>query len=239
MSVRLNPIIAAGTALILALAAAALAVPVEKAGAATLTACVNKKTGEMKMRFGKKAKKKCPKGYKKVSWNDSSTGKLPSVYGADGSRVGEFLGSTFIGAPYPFYAVLRNGGQYIYLAGSGEMIPLGSPSFTNASCTGTAYLEQSGATPSPTETTRFIKALGGTNRIIFRTQSATGDYGTPLAWTGDGTAVPAVAVSLYELNEETGACQAAAGGPFTGTLFGLRSVTVPTPYDFQGPLSLR
>lgn len=239
MSVRFNPIIALGTALVLALAVAAVAVPVEKAGAATLTACVNKKTGEMKMRFGNKAKKKCPKGYKKITWNDSSTSSLPTVYGADGTRVGKYLGSGILSS-FPIYTVLRNGGQYLYLAGTGEMFGgfIGSPVFTDPTCSGTAYASFSGSL-STAETNRYLKLFGGTFRTVFRTESALGDFGTPLVWTGNGTSTLAAAVTLYELNDETGACEISSGGAFTGVLFGLRSVPAPTPYDFQGPLEIR
>ena len=238
MSIRLNPIVAAGTALVLALAVAVVAIPAEKAGAATLTACVNKKTGEMKMRFGNKAKKKCPKGFKKVTWNDSSTSPLSTVYGADGTRAGKFLGAGLLSG-FPIYAVLRNGGQYFYSAGTGEMLDiLGSPSFTDATCSGTAYAATTGSL-STTETNRYIKLLGGTFRSVFRTQSALGDFGAPLVWTGNGTSSTVAAVTLYELNDETGACEASPGGAFTGVLFGMRSVPTPTPYDFQGPLEIR
>lgn len=241
MSLRLNPIIAAGTALILALAVAAVAVPVERASAATLTACVNKKTGEMKMRFGKKAKRKCPKGFRKVTWNDSATSKLPSVFAADGTLVGEYLGSGLLLSPLPFYQVrLEDGGQYIYQAGTGTMVPLGSPDFTDAGCTGTAYLGLDGPTPLPTAVVaRFVKNLQGLTRIVFRTENALGDLGVPRVWTGSGQSQPvAAAITTYDLNSETGACEV-DDPAFTGTLLGLQTVTTPTPYDFEGPLEVR
>ncbi|MFM8888577.1 MAG: hypothetical protein ACKOGM_01085 [Solirubrobacterales bacterium] len=241
MSVRLNPIIAVGTALILALAVAAMAVPVEKAGAATLTACVNKKTGEMKMRFGKKAKKKCPKGYKKVTWNDSATSKLASVYAADGTRIGTFLGAGSIFAPWPLYQVKRtDGGQYLYSAGDGTMQSLGSPQFTDISCTGTGYLGLDSATPIPAAVVaRYEKNLQGSTRIVFRTQNALGDLGVPRVWTGSGQSQAVGApIPTYDLNFQTGACEV-DDPTFTGSLLGLAAVTTPTPYDFVGPLEVR
>ncbi|MFM8520116.1 MAG: hypothetical protein ACKOB2_06940 [Solirubrobacterales bacterium] len=240
MSVRLNPIIAVGTALILALAVAAMAVSVEKAGAATLTACVNKKTGEMKMRFGKKAKKKCPKGYRKVTWNDSATSKLASVYAADGTRIGDFLGSGLF-YPWPLYAVKRtDGGQYLYSAGDGTMQNLGSPDFTDATCTGTGYLGLDSATPLPTAVVaRYVKNLQGSTRIVFRAGNALGDLGVPRVWTGSGQAQQvAAAITTYALNFQTGACEV-DDPTFTGSLLGLAAVTTPTPYDFVGPLEVR
>lgn len=241
MSVRLNPIIAVGTALILALAVAAMAVPVEKAGAATLTACVNKKTGEMKMRFGKKAKKKCPKGYRKVTWNDSATSKLASVYAADGTRIGTFLGAGSIFAPWPLYQVKRtDGGQYLYSAGDGTMQSLGSPQFTDISCTGTGYLGLDSATPIPAAVVaRYVKNLQGSTRIVFRTENALGDLGVPRVWTGSGQSQAVGApIPTYDLNFQTGACEV-DDPTFTGSLLGLAAVTTPTPYDFVGPLEVR
>ena len=241
MSIRLNPILAVGTALVLALAVAAVAVPVEKAGAATLTACVNKKTGEMKMRFGKKARKKCPKGYKKVTWNDSATSKLASVYAADGTLVGDFLGAGAFFAPWPLYQVGRtDGGQYLYNAGDGAMQALGSPDFTDATCTGTGYLGVNSATPIPTAVVaRYVKSLQGSTRIVFRTENALGDLGVPRVWTGSGQSqAVGAAITTYDLNSETGACEV-DDPAFTGSLLGLQTVATPTPYDFEGPLEIR
>ncbi len=241
MSIRLNPIVAAGIALFLALAVSAVAVPAEKAGAATLTACVNKKTGEMKMRFGKKAKKKCPKGYRKVTWNDSATSKLASVYAADGKLVGKFLGAGAIFAPWPLFQVERtDGGQYLYNVGDGTMQSLGSPEFTDATCTGTGYLGLSSATPVPTAIVeRYVRNLQGSTRIVFRTQNALGDLGVPRIWTGNGQAtVVGAATTTYDLNSQTGACEV-DDPAFTGSLLGLQTVATPTPYDFEGPLEIR
>src|SRR6478735_3290281 len=73
---------------VLAVACAVL-VSASAADAATLTACVNKKTGEMRLRTGKAAKKKCPKGWRKVRWNTKgAAGKqgTPGVNGTNGTN---------------------------------------------------------------------------------------------------------------------------------------------------------
>lgn len=228
-------------AVLLSMVVSSVVMPVATADAAKLTACVNKKTGEMKIRFGNKAKKKCPKGYRKVTWNDSSTSTLPSVYAADGTRIGSFLGSLpFFFGPGPNFSVLRNGGQYVYGSGDGALIPLGSPDFTDAACSGPAFLGLSSATPVPAGViARYMKSLAGTTRIVFRTQDASGLLGVPRAWTGDRTSqTVGAAIATYDLNSETGACEL-DDPAFTGALLGLRSVTLPVPYDFEGPLSVR
>lgn len=231
---------AAVLALALALTLSAVVVPVATADAATLTACVNKKNGNVKMRFGKKAKKKCPKGWKKVRWNDSNTGALAAVYSGDGKRVGKFLGSSFLFGPFPIYAVQRDGGQYLYETGSGDLLGIGSPDFTTADCTGPGYLGIDSATPVPQGIVdRYVASLLGPTRIVFRTEDSLGNLGVPRAWTGSGTSeVIGAGIATYDLNGETGACEIDEPA-FTGVLISLRQVTIPTPYDFVGPLTVR
>lgn len=232
---------AAVLAVVLSMAVASVVMPVASADAAKLTACVNKKTGNVKMRFGKKAKKKCPKGWKKVVWNDSKTGALPSVYSADNRLVGKFLGSGFLFGPWPIYTVQRSGGQYIYDVGTGELQGLfGSPNFTTADCAGPAYLGFGSMTPIPQAVVdRYEISLGGSNRWVFRTEDTLGNLGMPRAWTGNGTSeVVGAAIQTYDLNDSTGACEP-DDAAFTGVLLGLREVTIPTPYDFTGPLTIR
>lgn len=231
---------AAILAVVLSMAVASVVMPVASADAAKLTACVNKKTGNMKMRFGKKAKKKCPKGWKKVVWNDSKSGALPSVYSADNRLVGKFLGSGALFAPWPFFTVERGGGQYIYEAGTGALLGLGSPDFTTADCAGPAYVTLTSPTPVPQGVVdRYVSALRGSTRITFRTEDPLGNIGVPRAWTGDGTSQAVGApIATYDLDSETGACEVDAPA-FTGSLLGLKSVAIPTPYDFTGPLTIR
>lgn len=243
LPIKSFPVVALAAVLALAfsLMLSAVVVPVATADAAKLTACVNKKNGNVKMRFGKKAKRKCPKGWRKISWNDSRTSTVPSVYGADGSRVGKFIGSGFLFAPWPLYNVQRSGGQYLYDAGTGEMMALfGSPAYQDAGCAGDAVLQISAANPLPVAViNRYQRKFQGTFRWVFRTENALGDLGAPLVWTGDGTSQHVAGINLFVQNDETGACEPDSGGAFTGMLFGMSSVQAPFPYDFPGPLSIR
>src|SRR5689334_21609890 len=78
-----------GRLLAMLVVAGAVLVPAGAANAATLTACVKKSTGEMRLRQGKAAKKKCPRGWKKVRWNvQGAAGKqaLPGLNGINGSN---------------------------------------------------------------------------------------------------------------------------------------------------------
>ena len=216
------------------------AIPDGRADAAKLTACVNTKTGAMKMVFGNKAKKKCPKGHKKVTWNSQGpAGPNLSVFGADGQRVGRFLGAT-ANFELPLFQVQRNGGIYNYLGG-GTLFPSNQTglnvAFKTADCSGGAFVPAGGGLP-PWYLDFITKSLAGTNRIVFR---AFGQFGfsDPRAWVGNLTSEQvANATNLFELDSTTGACVAGEQG-FTGTLLGLDEVVVPQPYDFEGPLEIR
>lgn len=123
----------------------------KKAGAPTakvVTACVNSKTGATKVLLGSKAKKKCAKGWTKMTWNVSgqngADGKngasgangLPGspgikgadggavvVFDAEGNRIGRFAGGIGFGLPLPAIQVLGDdGGLYLYLE-SGQLLP--------------------------------------------------------------------------------------------------------------------
>ncbi len=77
LQVRRRPVIA----LLVAGVIGAAVIPASTAGAATITACVKSKTGEMRLAKKKKTKKKkkvreCPRGWRRVRWNSrGSTGK--------------------------------------------------------------------------------------------------------------------------------------------------------------------
>ena len=235
-------------ALVLALAVA-VCVPAA-APAATITACVHKTTGELKIRSGKAAKKKCPRGWKRLRWTDAGkTGKggkqgpagIPGAQGiqgpagpqlvvkdATGAVVGPFIG--LFPQPFPMYVVQRDGGFWYYL-GSGHLYPLASPSWKTADCSGTAYFRFGSGLSTPIALTLF----GGPFRLAFRTVSS-GVFGPASAWKAKGTAETLEApTQLYELDSSTGACTA-DGGPTTGDLFPLDAVTAPP--DYAGPLVL-
>lgn len=242
LTVGMKSLLGAGTAILMALMVAALALPVERANAAKMTACVNKKNGTMKMVFGKKAKKKCPKGYKKVTWNSQGpAGPNLSVYDSNNQRVGRFLGVSGESG-LPVFEVARQGGIYNYL-NNGSLLPGGFQgggvpvTFKTNDCTGNAYVAASGASPGPWYIDLLTKSLSGMNRVVYRSFQITG-FGTPLVWVGNMTSEEVtVAIPTYEF-DDTGACVPDQAN-FTGTLFGLDSVPTPTPYDFTGPLEIR
>ena len=245
MALGMKSLLGIGMALLMALMVATVALPVSQADAAKLTACVNKKTGAMKMVFGKKAKKKCPKGYTKVTWNSQGpAGPNLSVYDSAGNRVGRFLGIDVASAELPVYQVAREGGIYSYF-GSGTMLPTGFAggaalpiTFKENTCTGDAYLVAGGSPPAQWYLDFLGKALSGMNRIVTRTVEISG-FGVPEAWVGNETyeEISGAGISLYGI-DGSGNCVEEDSG-FTGILFGLDSVDVPTPYDFDGPLEVR
>jgi hypothetical protein len=218
-------------------------VPASTAGAATITACVKKKTGDVRIRRGAAAHRKCPKGWSRVRWNTAGpagaqgipgtngTNGLPgpiiNVKDASGAIVGQFLGI------FPeeglIYSVLRDGGSFFYL-GSGQLFSTGSPDWKTSDCTGTAYLKVSSSFDTPT----FVKLIGGLFRTVFRTQSGT-TLGASSAWKGGGASESVVTTQMYRRNSTTGACQT-DGGLYTGDLATLADVTAPP--DFTGPLTI-
>jgi hypothetical protein len=209
---------------------AVLFMPASSADAATLTACVKKNTGEMRLVSGKKAKRKCPAGWRKVTWNvRGPAGPQLRVRAANGDLVGKLLG-VFPGGG-AIYVVERGGGQYMYF-GSGDLFPSASPSFTAPDCSGTAYLTNSSGGPS---TAFLIKLVAGSFRSVFRTMSG-GLFGPPKAWKSAGTFQSVLATSTYRFNSTTGDCELETAG-FNGDLIALKATVAPP--DFVGPLRIR
>jgi hypothetical protein len=232
-------VIAAIAAFVLVIALFASMAGAPDAGAARLTACVNKKTGDMRLVSGKKAKRKCPRGWRKVTWEKGKGSPGYKVYSADGKLVGGLLGSGSPGGGLTFYTVLRNGGIYTYFP-NGSLLPSGalsgsSPVFKTSDCSGLAYIPLSGAPPPGI--VNFYKGLfTGPFRLVYRTSSGGPDFGPARAWKSNGaTENIAAPLDLYEL-DSAGACVLDQAG-FTGTLF--RFVAAAAPPDFKGPLRFR
>jgi hypothetical protein len=229
--------------------AGAVLVPASAAGAATLTACVKKRTGEMRLRQGKAANRKCPKGWKKVRWNvQGPAGKqgaagangtngtngtngasgLVDVKDATGAVVGQLVGVVPEGVPV--YTVWRDDAIWYYL-GDGHLASIVGPRFKASDCTGTAYLANGAGTQFSDAT--FQTLISGPFRAVYRIANAE-QFGTPTAYAASGVTEPATSVQLYSF-DNTGACNP-SGGPVTGTLFALE--VVPAPPDFTGPLTI-
>ncbi len=211
------------------------------AQAKTVVACVKKKDGKVKiLTTKKKQKKKCKKGWKKVSWNQTGKtgpqgpvgatgpqGPAQEVKDGTGKTLGKFLGT--YPAAVPIFSVLIDGGAYLYYP-DGKVLPLGgtSPSFKTNVCSGTPYTQSTSA-----QTTAFlVGAAGGPTRVVYRPTTPT--FGPTSAWAFTATTENAVNLQLYSLNS-SGVCTA-AGALFTGTLITLQQVTAPP--DVPGPLTV-
>lgn len=118
----------------------------------TVTACVNNKSGATKVLLGKKAKRKCAKGWTKMTWNvagpQGAAGKngvngvngvnggpgangahgangAVSVRDATGKRIGGFGGySSLMGTFSLLQVIADDGGVYTYLDSVGKLFPI-------------------------------------------------------------------------------------------------------------------
>lgn len=229
--------------------------------AKTFTACVNKKSGETRMLVTKKArKKKCGKGWRKVSWSGAARPGTPGapgspgaggaaggrgplgelvVYDASGEAIGPLLGTENLAAPFPAYRVRTSGGDYTYTV-SGLVVPNSfspifefQPYFKGAACAGTPYV----LATDPADVSDALAAAGGSTRLVYRSSGPSG-LGTPLAYRVPTGAVAETAVGIEVSSYgESGVC-ASDGIQPAGTLIPLQSVT-PAPTDRTGPLSLQ
>ena len=152
-----------------------------------------------------------------------------TVRDGNGAVVGQFLGVLLQG--FPIYTVLRDGGQFNYLA-SGEVFSIGTPSpnWKTNDCSGTAYAKPISAL-GPGSGPRLF---GGPYRFIFRTLSG-GTFGPTSAWKVRPETETIPATQLYRRNSTTGVCEV-DGGPYAGELVPLDAV--PAPPDFVGPLTV-
>jgi hypothetical protein len=247
----------------LSLTTAATAGAAKKKPPATVTACVNAKSGATKVLLGKKAKTKCAKGWKKVTWNvagakgrtglngkdgvngangangkDGSNAPPIQVRDATGRSLGSLVGSFPLFGPMPIFFVLApDGGIYSY-AESGQLFPMasGSPSFMDAACSGPAYLP----TPAEVWNGMMSRLVGGTTRIVYRASNGPLplDLGPARGWklTSTTSVVPSPAPQLYEL-DNGGACSALDPGdlPAPGELL-VALESIPAPPDGVGGL---
>jgi hypothetical protein len=214
------------------LVAGSAAVPAQ---AKTVKACVNKSTGELRILTGKK---KCKKGWKKISWNKKGAtgpqgnpgaqGPNLSVKDSTGKVLGKFLGVFPQGLT--LLSVEIDGGAYTYLPNGLLFTSFmsDSPRYKTNDCTGTAYLTSSSAI-----TTQFLTgSAGGPSRVAYRKTDPT--YGPPQAWEFTSTSENAVALQLYR-RDKTFTCLPEAA-VYNGTLVVLSPV--PAPPDVPGPLTI-
>jgi hypothetical protein len=240
VSGRSKTAIAAAGAFVLAIALLVSMAGAPDAGAAKLTACVNKKTGNMRLVSGKKAKRPCPRGWRKVTWEKGKGSPGYKVYSADGRLLGGLLSSGPLGGGgLTVYTILRNGGVYFYFP-SGQLLPTSLLSgsgltFKTSDCTGSAYAALGGGPLPPGIVTFYEGLFGSPYRAVYRSSSGPSDFGPSRAWKYSGNEAAVAPVDLYELNSG-GTCVLDQAG-FTGTLFAF--TPTPAPPDFKGPLRIR
>ena len=186
----------------------AVAVAQPASAAKKYTACVKKKTGEVRIVTGKK---KCKKGWKKRSWTkagptgskgaDGPSGSANTfglVVDADGAVVGQAFGT--FPAPITIFPVLRDGGLYIYYP-NGWLVPLSAtPYYDNAACTGVPFLTVT------TSLERDAILQDSTTRVVYRPISE-GSVGPASAYKPDGTSTSVPNQARWELADD-GVCQA-------------------------------
>lgn len=246
-------------ALMAALGFALLSVKTPAAGAATVTACVKKRSGAVRIRSGKAAKRRCPKGWKRVRWNTSGkrgkrgkTGKpgaqgvagVPGVPGVAGVQ-------GLAGPPGPALSVKDKDGAV--LGQFMGLVPSGFPIFLVQREGGFFYYYPSGqllGIGSPSwktsncqgtayleagsafEVQVFAALVGGPFRTVYR--SSAGALGAPSAWKMGGVAEALVNVQLYRRNS-SGVCET-DGPPSSSTIVSLEQITPPP--DVPGPLTV-
>lgn len=207
------------------------------AQAQTVTACVKKKNGKVKiLTTKKKQKKKCQKGWKKVSWNQTGSpgpqgptgpagtqGPSQIVKDGIGNTVGKYLG--LFPAGVAVMSVLVDGGAYLYYP-DGKLIGNTSPYFKTMTCTGTPYVKSS----SPQMTLLYVDSAGGPSRLAYRKSNPTLGPASAYAFT---RTTEVVNQTLYSWSE-TGLCTNV--GNHNGTIVALQQVTAPA--DVPGPLTI-
>lgn len=219
--------------MVLAAAASLCLMPTVPASGKTMSACVHKKTGEMRM------KKKCAKGWKKITWNrtgptgpqgpQGATGEAGPSYmvrDKNGAVVGKFMNIRYLDPPQ--LRLERDGAWWNYDMAKGQLQPTGTAVYTTVDCTGTAY-----SYVQPADLAYWLSFVGGSGRIVERRLVPTG---AAKAFALSSTVIPvAGATSLYSVDTASGC------GPLTSASAGeylIVLAAVPTPPDAAGPLSV-
>ncbi|HPE11224.1 MAG: hypothetical protein H6524_04015 [Actinobacteria bacterium] len=234
----MRKLLAAATSAVLAGSAMVVVTP-PVAAKTTYKACVKKSTGDVRVLLGKKKKKKCKKGWKKVSWTKAGpTGKSgsPGSPGATGPRTsmgtvidgnGAVVGESLSTLPVSITAfIVRIDGGIFFYYPNGTLLPTDTVYFKDAACAGTAYARAS----SPNE--RDLLLASPSYRTVYRVGSPT--LGPATAYRFDSTSESVTNVQFYSRGSD-GVC-AASGGVYTGYTVPLVPVTAPP--DHPGPLKV-
>lgn len=205
------------------------------AAAKTYKACVKKSNGKVVMLSGKK---KCKKGWKRVTWSKSApagaqgpqgttgqTSYLGELVDATGARVGDLVGS-FGATGITLFFVRIADGDWIYLSNGWLFWQSATIYYDNASCSGSGFLASSDQLEAQ------WAATSQQTRLAYRVTSPT--LGPATGFKPSGTYESVTALPRWS-RDETGTC-----GP-QSNLTGWRVplVEVPAPPDYVGPLTIR
>lgn len=225
----------AATAAVLSacLAGGLVATAAPAAQAATRTACVNKKSGELRIQL--KSSKKCKKGWKKISFDQAGIPgaagpagtagpvHVTTVKDASGAVVGQSLstwGDLTGSVLMPF-----EGGLYWYTLGSGKLDSTwDSVLYTDAACSPTA------AAIGVYSTTSYVASLSSASRIVERHSPSL----AARVYVPTSTVRAVLPGEKFWVLDGTGTCTTSWGwAPNVAIL-----TQVTSPPDFAGPLSV-
>jgi hypothetical protein len=210
-----------------------VAVAMPAAQAATRQACVNKKSGELRILL--KSSKKCKKGWKKIAFDQTGAVgpagpagpagpvHVKNVKDATGAVVGQSLdvwdslnGSVLM----PF-----DGGLYWYTLGTGKVESTwDAVYYTDAACSATAAVTSVGST------TMYVEGLSPASRVVSRPSSSV----APRAFLPTSTVRAVLPGEQFWYLDGAGACTAT--WPWYSNVAALTPVS--TPPDYTGPLSI-
>ncbi len=204
------------------------------AQAAPRTACVNKKSGELRIQL---KSKKCKKGWKKIAFDQPGAPgaagpagtagpvHVTTVKDAAGTVVGQSLsawGDLTGSVLMPF-----EGGLYWYTVGSGKVDPIwwyGTVIYSDAACSPTA------AALSVYSTTSYVQSLSSGSRIVERPSMTL----PARAYLPTSTVRAVLPGEKFWYRNGTGTCEEWWGwSPNVAIL-----TAVNTPPDYVGPLSI-
>lgn len=196
----------------------------------TVTACVNRKSGATKVLLGAKAKKKCAKGWTKMTWNVAGPAGKNGANGANGApgaagvngtngangsvsvrdstgkRIGGFGGYFGLGLSLALIQVIADdGGVYTYLDSTGQLLPLATMGGGGSPLFKDAACAGPAYIPAAGASLFGVSGLaGGSARFAYRpvTGSSLTDLGPTRAWklTTTLSVVPGVVPTFYELD---------------------------------------
>lgn len=210
-----------------------VAVAAPAAQAAPRKACVNKKSGELRILL--KSGKKCKKGWTKVSWNQtgatgpagSSGGAGPvavvQVKDASGAAIGHSLLDVYTGIA-PAILVYTEGGAYTYSLATGKVKSSGGVYYTDAVCSPSTAVTSIWSTPE------YLAALNSFARVVDRPN----DLVPARAFKGTSVVRAVTPTDQFWRLDSTNACVPIWTGMDTLAVLS----QVATPADRPGPLSI-